>query len=99
MNERGERRNEAPRDEDASKPFARAPPFDQQRAWDFENEITDEEDADAEAKNFLGKVQVAGHAQFGEADVGAVEISNDVKREHQGQNAPGDLAAERCDLV
>src|SRR6266446_5534180 len=73
VHKRRERGNEAPRDEDARKPFPRAPTLDQQRARDFQNEIAYEEDTNAEAKNFLGKFQVAGHAQFGEADVGPVQ--------------------------
>src|SRR5438477_2683175 len=98
-NKRGQRRNETPRDEDARKPFARAPPFHKQRARNLENEITDKEDTDTEAKNLLGKLQVAGHAQFGEANVGAVEIGNDIKQEDQRQNAQGHFAADRVDLV
>src|ERR1043166_772188 len=93
-----ERGNQAPRDEDAGKPFARAPTFDEQRAGDFEDEVTDEEDADSQAENFLGEFQVAGHAQFGKADVGAVQIRDDVKQEHQRHHSPRDLAAKRGDL-
>src|SRR6266446_648416 len=70
VHKRRERGNEAPRDEDARKPFPRAPTLDQQRARDFQDEIADEEDANAEAKNFLGKPQIASHPEFGEADVG-----------------------------
>ena len=57
--------------------------------------VTQERLTNPEPENFFGKLQVVGHPQFGKADVGAVEISDDVENKYQGQDAPCDLAAKR----
>ena len=93
--ERSQRRYKTPRDENARKPFTGAPMLDQERAGNFQDEIAEEEDAETQPEHLLGKLQVAGHAQLGEADIGAIEVGDNVDCEHQRQHAPGDLASER----
>ena len=90
--------NETPRDQDASEPFARAPTFDQQRAGNFKNEVADEKNADAQPENFFGKVEVAGHAELGEAYIGPVEICDQIEQDDQRQDAPGYFATERRNI-
>src|SRR4030095_5983337 len=41
--------DDSPRDHDARDPLPRAPPFDDQRARDFEQEIADKKDAESSA--------------------------------------------------
>ena len=62
-------------------------------------EVADEEYPDAEAEDFLGEVEIAGHTEFGEAGVGAVEISNQVQKNGDGKDVPDDFAAEFGDLA
>ena len=40
-------------------------------------------------------MQIARHAQFGKADIGAVEVRDDVEDEDQRQHAPSDFTAQR----
>jgi hypothetical protein len=87
-------RNQAPSDENSREPFARAPSFDEECTGNFQREIAEEEDADAQAEDFVGELQVAGHAQLGEADIGPVEISHQIKKDHQRHDAPGDFASQ-----
>ena len=60
----------------------------------FQREITEEEDADAQAEDFVGELQIASHAQFREADTGPVEIRHQIQDDHQRHNAPGDFAPQ-----
>ena len=88
-------RDQAPGDQNPREPFARAPAFDEQRAGNFQREIAEEEDADAQAEDFVGELQVAGHAQLREADIGPVEISHQINEDHQRHDAPGDFAPQQ----
>ena len=62
-------------------------------------EVADEEYPDAEAEDFPGEVEIAGHTEFGEAGVGAVAISNQVQKNGDGKDVPDDFAAEFGDLA
>ncbi len=83
---------EAPGDEDAGDPFAGAVALDDEGAGDFEEEVTDEEDACAEAEGGFREAEVCAHGGFGEGDVGAVEEGDDVEEEDVGEDAATDLA-------
>ena len=87
--------DEPPGDQNAGKPFARTPVLDQQSARNLENQIADKKYADAESKYFLGKLEVARHAQLGETDIRPVEIGDEVDHNHQWHDAPRHLAAQR----
>ena len=88
------RRDEAPSNQDARKPFPRTPSLHQQRAGNLQEQITDEEHANAEAEHVLRKPQCLAHAQLGKSHVRTVEVGDDVEQDDQRQDAPGDLAAK-----
>ena len=54
-------RDQAPGDHDAGDPFASAPAFYNQAAWDIEQEIAEEENAPAEANYGIAEVEVFLH--------------------------------------
>ena len=55
-------------------------------------------DPDAQPENFFGKVEVAGHAELGEAYIGPVEICDQIEQDDQRQDAPGYFATERRNI-
>ncbi len=63
-------------------------------ARDFEEEVSDEENAGAQAVDRLAEPQIAQHLQFREADVHPIEIGRDVAGEQQRDQAPGDAGVE-----
>ena len=74
----------------------RAPPvFDEKGPGDFEEQVADEEEPEAEAEDAGREVQRRFHLQFGEAGVGAIEVGNDVHAEEERQQPPGRLCAGR----
>src|SRR5438128_627128 len=83
LHERGERGTRPPRNENPREPFPRAPPFDKQGAWNFKNQITNEKDAKAKPEDFLRKLEVISHREFGKPGIGSVKVSDDVKKEYQ----------------
>ena len=76
--ERGAAGDDAPGDEDAADPDARADLVQDEVAGDFEEEVAEEEDAGAEAVDALRELEVAEHLQLGEADVDAIDVGDDV---------------------
>ncbi len=83
---------EAPGDEDAGDPFTGAIALYDEGTRDFEEEVTDEEDACAEAEGGFREAEVCAHGGFGEGDVCAVEESDDVEEENVREDTPTDLA-------
>ena len=65
--------------------------LDQERAGDFEEQVADEEQPDADPEHGVGEAEVGLHPQLGEPDVGAVEVRDDVQEEEQREDAPRDL--------
>ena len=63
-------------------------------ARDFEEEVSDEENAGAQAVDRLAEPQIAQHLQFREADVHPIEKGRDVAGEQQRDQAPGDAGVE-----
>src|SRR5262245_34756554 len=75
---------DSPRDHDARDPFPRAPPFDDQRARDFEQEIAEKENTRARADDVVGEPHPAFaeglfHLQGGDADVGTVNVRQKIE--------------------
>ena len=97
-------RDEAPSNQDAREPLPRTPSLHQQCAWNLQEQITDEEHANAEAEDVLRKPQCLAHAQLGKGHVRTIEVGDDVEQDDQRQHTPRDLAAKsdgidggRCD--
>jgi len=64
-------------------PDARSGLFKDHIARDLEKEITQEEDAGAPAEDVGAKPQVFIHRQRGEADVGAIDVCDEVDDDDQ----------------
>ena len=60
-------------------------------AGNAEQHIPDKEDAGAEAKDRIGKTELASHLQPGEADVDPVDIGDDVQEEQKRHQASRDM--------
>src|SRR6185295_3558282 len=94
LHEGGHGGHDAPGDHDARDPLPRAPPLDDERARDLEQEIPDEEDAGPEADHRVVEVrQVPRHRQLGDGDVGPVDVRDHVRDEAERDQAPVGLAA------
>ena len=78
-------RREAPGNHDAGDPDPRAKPIQHQVAGHFEDEIADEEDRGAEAVDIGREAEVAVHRQRREAEVHAVDQTDDVEHEDERQ--------------
>src|SRR5574337_1320146 len=87
-----QRREDAPGNQDAGDSHPRAVLVEHHVARHFEEEVADEEDARGEAEGFAGKRQVRIHLQGRVADVGAIQVGDDVEQEDEGHDPPGDLA-------
>ena len=98
--EPGERRQGAPRDQARPDEDARAPQLEQHRRRHLQQEISDEEDAGAEAEDGVREAELAGHLQRGEAHVDADRVVEDVEHEQERQqpqgDAPGRSAGDVC---
>ena len=79
LHERGQRGHDAPGNHDPADPFAGAPLLHEKGPWDFQQEVTNEEQARAKANYGIVEAgQIAGHGQLGDGDVRAVHIGDDV---------------------
>ena len=76
--QRGERGDDAPGDDDAADPDARADLVQHDVAGDFEGEVAEEEDAGADSVDAVAELEVAQHLELGEAYVDAVDVGDDV---------------------
>ena len=85
---RGERRHQTPGDHDACNPNPRADPFQDQIARNFEQEVTEEENAGAEPVNVRGQAEILVHRQRRKRDVGAVDVGDAVEHNDQRQQPP-----------
>ena len=83
---------DAPGDEDAGQPLAGAEPVHAGVAGNLEEGVAEEEDAGAEAVGGGVQADVLAHGEFGEADVVAVKVGNEVEQDDQGHDAAADLA-------
>jgi len=90
----GQGGGEAPDDHDAGKQSAGAPFFDEQRAGDFEQEVTPEKKARPETDDRVVEAgEVFSHREFRDGDVRTVNVSNDVAEEQERKEAPVGFAA------
>ena len=83
---------DAPADQDAGDPLAGAVAVHAAVAGDFQQGVAEEEDAGAETVGGFGEADVALHAKFGEADVVAVQIGDEVQQDDQRHEPAADLA-------
>ena len=74
----------APGDHDAGKPASRAEALKHQVAGDFHQEVTDEEQARAQAIGGVANADVGPHVQFGEAHCRAIHVGNQVEQDQKG---------------
>jgi hypothetical protein len=95
VDESGERRDDAPGDDDAADPDARADLMQNDVARNLEGEVAEEKYAGPDAVDAVTELEVAYHLQLGEADVDAVDVSDDVPGEQDRHKTPCDPAVER----
>ena len=72
-------------------PESRAKLFHDEVAGDFEEEVSDEEDAGAQAVDGVVEVQVLLHLELGEGNVDAVEVVHEVEEDHERDESEHDL--------
>ena len=77
----------------------RAPSLDKQGARNLQRQITQKEYPNAEAEDFVGKTEVLSHTEFCKPYVGAVEVGDEVQKNRQRKDSPGNFAAERGSSV
>jgi len=94
VDESGERRDDAPSDDDAADPDACANLMQNDVARNLEGEVAEEKYAGPDAVDAVTELEVAHHLQFGEADVDAVDVGDDVSGEQDRHKAPRDPAVE-----
>ena len=75
-----EHRDDAPRKHNSCNPLLGADFTHHQVAWNFKNEVRDEEDSSS--KGILG-ARKPGHLQLGKVDIDAVKVGDDVKKEEK----------------
>lgn len=98
FDEAAERGHQAPGDHDAGQPFARAPAFHDKTAGDFEEEVSNEKDARAQADCGIGEPEFALHLELCDAEVCAIDIRKQIRNDEQGHQPPHHPAASpRCD--
>jgi len=86
--------DDSPTDHDAGDPKAGSGAVEDDVAGDFEEEVAKEEDAGAGGKDGIREPGDAVHGQFGEANVDAVDVGEDVTGEEDGDESEGDLAVD-----
>jgi hypothetical protein len=64
-------------------------------AWDFEDEIAEEERSQREPEVGSRELQIAPHRQASKADVDAIDVSENVGQDRERQQAQVDLAHGR----
>jgi hypothetical protein len=85
--ERGQRRNDRPRQDDAREPALRADPLQDHVARHLEHDVAQRERTCAEAEHRVAETQIDHHLQFREADVDAVDVGGHVREHEDRQDA------------
>src|SRR5262249_16352422 len=93
--EGGERGDDAPADHDARDPAPRAEPVERKVARDLEYSVADEQDAGTDAELGRTETELLIHGERRKADIGAVEVVDDVGEGQQRNDPPGDLLEYR----
>src|SRR5258708_21983631 len=95
MNQASEGSQPSPSNHDGGDPFPGAPGLRQHRAGNFQQTISEEEYACAEAKHFVGKMELASHVQTREADVHAIDERRNVEQKQKWNQPPRNFASSR----
>src|SRR5882724_1114443 len=86
LHERSERRRESPYNHNSANKPSGAPFFHQQRAGNFQQKIPPKEKPGPKADNSVVESrQVASHGQFGNRNIDAIDIGDDVTEKKQRQ--------------
>ena len=83
--EGGEARDNAPGDHDPRDPDPRADFFQNQIAWNFEQEIAEEENSGAPAIDIGAEAEILVHGQRGEGNIAAIDVGDAVGQRDQRQ--------------
>jgi len=94
MAESHQGRDDSPTDHDAGDPEPGSGAVEDDVAGDFEEEVAKEEDAGAGGKDGVREPGDVVHGQFGETDVDAVDVGEDVTGEENGDEPEGNLAVD-----
>jgi hypothetical protein len=86
--------DDSPADHDAGDPESGAGAVEDDVSGDFEEEVAEKENAGAGSENGIGEPGNVVHGQFGEANVDAVDVGEDVTGEENGDESEGDLAVD-----
>jgi hypothetical protein len=85
--------DDAPGNHDAGNPAPRTPFFDDNAAWNLQQEISDEEDAGAKTDHLVVELKVGPHLQSGKANIHSIEIGNDVEQKQVRHQSAHDAPA------
>ena len=84
--------DDSPRHRDPGQPAPGAEPLQREVGRHLDQDVADEEDARSEAEHGRGELQVLADVGLGDAEVGAVEVVDEVQRHEQRQGAGGHAA-------
>src|SRR5207245_10348622 len=90
VDEGHQHRHQSPGNHDASDPLACAPSFHNERAWDFQQKIPEEENPRSKANYTIAEHKGMGHLQRRGANVHSIEKANDVAQEEKRHHSPRD---------
>ena len=85
------RGDDAPRHHNSSHPAPCPEPMQCQVARNLEEEVADEEQPRGQTKHRLSQTEILAHGEFGEPDVGPVEVVDEVEKTHEGHKPSRDL--------
>ena len=88
--------HDTPRDHQAADPAPGPEPYQEQVRRHLAQDVTEKEQAGAEAVGGGAEPEILVHAQRGEADVDPVQVVHDVQQEHEGNEAATDLPERRA---
>ena len=94
VNEGRHRCHDPPRDHNAGNPEPRAPALHNQRAGNFEEEVTEEKNAGAKTDDRVVEPrQILHHRELREGDIGAIHERDDVGDKKERNESPVGFAA------
>src|SRR5262249_11331187 len=91
------RGNHTPGNHDPGNPPPRPDLFQDEVRGHLEDEVAEEEDADAEAEHFGGKAELLVHGERRKPGIDAIEIGDEVTQDQKWNEAPRGFA--RCLLI
>src|SRR6266571_7926280 len=93
MDKSSERCERAPRDQRYREEEPRAPAFNQQRSWNLQREIADEENSARGSEAGVAQAEIALHPERRVGDVRTIEVVRDVKEKKERQKPPRNATA------